>query len=417
MVAAAAEHGYAGATVARVVELAEVSRATFYQHFSSREDCFGAAYLHGLERFTRAVRAGASGSDPRRRPEAVLDALLAALDGDPAAARLILVEGLATPPALRREHEELIARVDGEIAGFLDSQPADGALQIPATALLGGVGEVLATRSLQGGLGDLPRLRQDLGRWLDAYRLPVGMRPLPQRHWQQLGSFARSVRPPAAAVPPLLPRGLSALPPVEAAAHRRERILRAAVRLIAEEGVAAASVARIASVARVPRAAFYSHFESREEALLAAQREGMQEALAAAAAAYGPKAPWPQRVLDSLRAFLAHVAEHPFRAQLEFVESYAAGRAATEHRQENRAVFALFLEEGYHQSPRGAALPRFCSEAIGAAVFALMRSRVVAGKTDRLLSLAPATGYTILAPFIGPQEAAAQVQAWSPGAR
>lgn len=415
MVEAAAERGYAGATVARVTELAEVSRATFYQHFSSREDCFQAAYRLALERVEGAVNA--ADNDLRERPETVLDALLEELSSDPALARLLLVEALATPPALRREHEELIVRVDEQIAGFLDSQPGREALQIPATALLGGVGEVLATRSLQNRIADVARLRQDLASWLDAYRLPAGERPLPQSHWQQLGRFARTVQHRPAVVPALLPRGHSALPPGEAAALRRDRILRAGERLIAEEGVAAATVARIAAAARVPRAAFYSHFESREEALLAAQREGMQEALAAAAAAYGPRAPWPERVWASLRAFLAHVAEHPFRARLEFVESYAAGRAATRHRQENRGVFALFLEEGYHQSARAAALPRFCSEAIGAAVFAMMRRLVVAGRTDRLLSLAPAIGYTVLAPFIGPQEAAAQVQAWSRGAR
>jgi AcrR family transcriptional regulator len=44
MVAAAARHGYAKASVARVIAQAGVSRATFYEQFADREECFLAAY-------------------------------------------------------------------------------------------------------------------------------------------------------------------------------------------------------------------------------------------------------------------------------------------------------------------------------------------------------------------------------------
>jgi hypothetical protein len=40
MEAIVAEQGYAGATVARVIARAEVSRTAFYECFANREDCF-----------------------------------------------------------------------------------------------------------------------------------------------------------------------------------------------------------------------------------------------------------------------------------------------------------------------------------------------------------------------------------------
>jgi AcrR family transcriptional regulator len=406
MVEAASEHGYAEATVARVVALAGVSRATFYEHFSDRDDCFRAAYRERLEVVRAAVRVAAEATTVEDRPDAIVEVLLRELVAYPDVARVILVEALGAPDGIRGDHEELIGRVDDEIAGFLDAQPQTGALQIPATALLGGVGELLATRVLAGSRQPLTQLRDQLMRWIDSYRLPRGVSPLRQSHWSELGRFSKVIRKEADESPPLLPRGRSALPPLTAAALRRRRILDATARLTALEGYSSLTVAGIAAAAKVPRSAFYSHFDGKEEVLLAAQTEGMQGAIATAAAAYSLPGPWPERIWRGAAAFLTFVAEHPDLARLDFVESYAAGRAVTLRRQQNRAVFALFLEEGYRQNPEAADLPRICSEAIGAAIFALIRKLIVEGRTERMLSILPATAYTIMAPFLDPQVAA-----------
>src|SRR3954470_22993998 len=44
MAEAASVKGYAKTTVADVIKRARVSRETFYEHFSDKEDCFLAAY-------------------------------------------------------------------------------------------------------------------------------------------------------------------------------------------------------------------------------------------------------------------------------------------------------------------------------------------------------------------------------------
>jgi AcrR family transcriptional regulator len=417
MVEAASEHGYRGATVARIVKLAGVSRATFYEHFGCREECFEAAYREEIGRVRADIRAAAEAAVPRRRPDVVVDAVLGRLAGDRSTARFVLIEALAVPPGVRQEHERLILEVDGAVAGFLDAQDPSAAIQIPSTGLIAGVADVLARRALSGRTDELPRLRTDLARWLDCYRLPDGTRPLPQHRWRELGRFARLVPSGEPTEPALLPRGRDALPEKSAAGVRRQRILDATARLSREQGYAALTVSEIATAARVPRDAFYSLFTGKQEAAMAAQTRGLQGAMAAAAAEYSPPAPWPRRVWKMVRAFLTYLGEMPHYAHLDFVESYAAGAEAVRHRQQNHMVFALFLEDGYRWQPDAPRLPQACIEAISGAVLGLVRRLIVEGKTERILSLLPAAGYTILAPFIGPEEAAAQVEALAQAAR
>ena len=61
LAAALAYHGYEDTKVTDIVELAGVSRATFYEHFESKEFCFAAAYEDGVERLAAAVEEAAQG--------------------------------------------------------------------------------------------------------------------------------------------------------------------------------------------------------------------------------------------------------------------------------------------------------------------------------------------------------------------
>ena len=415
MVEVASEHGYGGATVARVIERAGVSRATFYAHFRDREECFMAAYEAKVEVVRGALRAVGDVAEAEQLPDTVLALLLGELAADPAAARLALIEAFALPAPARSAHEELLVEVVGVASRFLDRQGPKAPLQIPAAALVLGVGQILAARTVAGTAPDVERLHRGLARWIDSYRLPEGSGPLTQARWAELARFARLVAPRERDAA-LLPRGRSAMAEEAAADARRRRIFDAIAEIAARDGYAALTVARIAEAARIPRAAFYSHFEGKADAVLATQTHGLREAMALTAAEFAPATPWPRRVWNSLGAFLANVAEKPAYARLDFVESFAAGPAAIRHRQYNQMAFALFLEDGYRQNENAERLPRICSAAIGGAVFGLMRELVVEGRIDRMLSLRPAIAYTVLGPFIGPLQAANLVQGWAQGA-
>ena len=102
-----AEKGYARTTVADVLRRARVSRETFYELFSSKEECFMSAfeeaYRYAGEAISAAPAARRTGTE---RLAAILDGYLGALASDPAAARVFLIEVYAAGPrALERRLE------------------------------------------------------------------------------------------------------------------------------------------------------------------------------------------------------------------------------------------------------------------------------------------------------------------------
>jgi len=118
MAAAMAEKGYVGTSVEDVLKRARVSRQSFYALYSSKLDCFMAAFnlagvllLKQLERASQgegegdaAERRASQGEDgAAERFERVFTAYLEALASEPGYARLFLVEVYAAgPEAVRR---------------------------------------------------------------------------------------------------------------------------------------------------------------------------------------------------------------------------------------------------------------------------------------------------------------------------
>src|SRR5207253_3634227 len=102
---AVAELGYVKTTVADILARAGVSRATFYQLFRDKEDCFIAAYELNAQFVAAAMAAeletvrAAGELDPLEKLEHVLGVFLAALRSAPALARVFLVEVYAAGPA------------------------------------------------------------------------------------------------------------------------------------------------------------------------------------------------------------------------------------------------------------------------------------------------------------------------------
>jgi AcrR family transcriptional regulator/DNA-binding MarR family transcriptional regulator len=146
----AGEIGLEGATVGRICKRASVSRRSFYEQFEDREACFFAAVERGVGGIGESVLAAYRG-EPRWREgiRAALTALLECLDGDPALARVLVVETLRGSPAVlayrKRVLDELRAAVDeGRRDGGSGAQP------VPLTAeiTVGGVLAVLHARLL-----------------------------------------------------------------------------------------------------------------------------------------------------------------------------------------------------------------------------------------------------------------------------
>jgi AcrR family transcriptional regulator/DNA-binding MarR family transcriptional regulator len=159
MVEVVNERGAGNITVARVVARSGVSRRTFYELFSDREDCFLAAFDDALQRIaavvvpayeqpTRTQRAHGW----REKIRAGLCTLLQLLDDDPGMGRLVIVETLgAGPKALERRRRVLAQVITIVDEGRLEAKRSDGPPPLTAEGIVGAVFSLIHARMLEGG--------------------------------------------------------------------------------------------------------------------------------------------------------------------------------------------------------------------------------------------------------------------------
>lgn len=116
MAEVAGERGAANATVAHVVARSGVSRRTFYEMFSDREDCLAAAFAEAVDRAGRRVR-GAYESERgwQTRLRAGIAALLLFLEDEPEMGRLLVVEALGGGPRVLAHRAEVLGMLVREV--------------------------------------------------------------------------------------------------------------------------------------------------------------------------------------------------------------------------------------------------------------------------------------------------------------
>jgi AcrR family transcriptional regulator len=144
-----AERGAPVTTIEAIVKEAGVSSVTFYEHFRGKEECFVAAFERAVEELRSAIPTGLRW--PGDAAEA-LAALLAALDAEPARARLVFVEAQKGGPQLRARYEAALDAAAAELEDPLGE------------AIVGGLAWLLRERlELGGGEGVqdlLPRMTE-----------------------------------------------------------------------------------------------------------------------------------------------------------------------------------------------------------------------------------------------------------------
>lgn len=409
MTVVAARHGYAEASVARVVKQAGMSRATFYEHFENRDDCFLAAFRRAAEPMREELGDGDGGHGEPERPRAVLGRTLALAEEHPAATRLILIEARAGDKRVRAEHEQLLDLTERAIELYLGAAAERmPPIEIPIRALLGGIGNLIGTRVFRREAGGLGELLDDLLAWFGSYALPAGRRRMTQDEWLELGAAwdgAGYESPSRQRDGRTLPRGRSALSPGQVASDHRERVVEAIAACVNERGYAATTVADLVAAAGITRGAFYEQFRNKEDAFLATQALGLERSAGLVASRFFTEASWPERVWNSAEAMIAFITDHPDLAYSTVIESYAAGPAAIRRAFESRMAYTLFLEDGYRQRPEAEAIPRIASEAIAGAIEELLRHQIVLGPTAAARNLLPQAVYVALAPFVGTEAA------------
>ena len=150
MLNAAAELGYLETNVQDVIDRAGVSRPTFYEHFSNKEDCFLAAFDTSATRLSKKVEAAVrkGGSVWRNKVRLGLEAVLKFAVREPDTARTLVVEARAASSEAVMRRVELLddfARCLDKLAQELLPDPPP---QTPVTAsgIVGGVESLLYSR-------------------------------------------------------------------------------------------------------------------------------------------------------------------------------------------------------------------------------------------------------------------------------
>jgi AcrR family transcriptional regulator len=168
MVEVVSERGYSETRVVDVIEVAGVSRKTFYELFGSKEDCFLATYdvLAGsLLSDTASGYESRPGAPWAERIAAGLGALLEHLAAHPDEARFAIVEVLAAgPKALARRDAAL-----RQFTGFLEAGRSETEVELPgitSLSLAGGVNELLYSEILRGATAQLPSRLPELMFWI-----------------------------------------------------------------------------------------------------------------------------------------------------------------------------------------------------------------------------------------------------------
>lgn len=165
MLMAASQLGYRDTNVQDVIDRAGVSRPTFYEHFSNKEDCFLAAFDTSAARLRNKVDAAArlGGDRWRDRLRCSLRALLEFAASEPETARTLIVEARAASAdaVLRRVQllEHFATCLETEVRAL---NPTANYSPITASGVVGGVESLLYSRLCKGESEDLADLLPSL---------------------------------------------------------------------------------------------------------------------------------------------------------------------------------------------------------------------------------------------------------------
>jgi AcrR family transcriptional regulator len=410
MVELIAAKGYPAVRISDLSKLAHVSPPTLYSLYADKEELFLGAY-EDIARRAASIVLGAydvKGSPQQRLPAAMRAFAELAVSEPQAISLLILGAFGAGPKALERRRETL-RRLEQGIQKSRDRGASDTAGDLTVKAILGGIREVASSRLRDGREHELPELSDALASWAASYprRPPRGLLPAPdactERRASSRDASARARRARGA-----LPSGPSDMPRQFIVKSQRERIVDATAAIVAEKGLAGLTIPEIARRANVSNQTFYAIYPSKNDAFLGAQKIGLHQALRVSVEAYDAQMPdWPRAIAASLRALLDFLASEPAHAHLALVDTFAVSPEAIKIRSVTMQGFGLYLRPGYDLAAGPRAVPEIVAEAVVGGIWQILHHYVESDGIERLPGAAPQLIYFALAPFLGPEEAAA----------
>jgi hypothetical protein len=323
-----------------------------------------------------------------------MEGLMVSLANDPQAARLALIEVYAGGPESRKRVGAAFSRLEEVLAAAFSLAPRS--LLAPRHLVAGmaaGIFRIARKTALARRCDELPDLAAAIVDW---------MATLP--HVELL-----SLHPQTSAREKARQRETEPFPndPARASGRIDEddrlRLMRAAAKLGAEEGLSSLTAPRVRAEAEVSRRRFDELFPDVRSCFL--------QAVAMTATSAANRAQrwalqydgWERRTAKMVLGLAAQAARDRDLSRLAFTEIHAAGRAGLIERDtlvsEAAAAFRATVPTAQRPS-------ELFAEASVAAAWHIARADAAAGRTRNLPTVAPLLSYFLLAPILGAREAA-----------
>jgi AcrR family transcriptional regulator len=190
---------------------------------------------------------------------------------------------------------------------------------------------------------------------------------------------------------------------------QRARILHALVAVVAEVGVARATVTAVCADAAISRRTFYAVFESLEDCFLAMMDDGYRRVDALIADAFVGERSWQDGVRNALAALLAMFDEQPVLARVWLVETLAAGPRALERRKRHIAALTRTIVARW-PAPEGVELNALAATAAMESVLGIIHTRVLSGPDEPLVELLGPLAGLVTTLYLGPGAAANEIE-------
>lgn len=401
MIEAVAASGYERTSVKQVVSLAGVSRRSFYEQFSNKQECFLATFdviaSRGAGRVSAAYRA--ANGDAQDRLHAAFGELGDAISSNRKSATLAILEApKAGAPALlrlRRASATFEQMLSGCFEHGQDTSPLPGPV---IRGIAGGLHAAMSMSLREGSPEGFPHLGDEMFRWTLLFQTPAA-KVLAERLSERARlALAQGRKPQRSANGNGNGNG-------DMRRGERERLLDQALRLAVIEGYRELSAPQIADAADVPIDAFFELFATKEECFLAALDMLGGELLALTADSDLTSADWPYAVRRTIRELMLYLAERPIYAQTIAEGAFAAGPEAIERNLRLAYGIASRLTEGAPEQARSA----LAVQGVAGALSHTVRCHVASGQIQLLSVLSDYLTYIVLTPFIGAEEAAALI--------
>jgi AcrR family transcriptional regulator len=394
MIEAVAGHGYERTSVKHIIGLAGVSRRAFYEQFANKEDCFMETFDLIVNRTIRRVNGACRASDGalEKRMRTGLRALVEELETNPKAMHLVLIDALTAGSEGQSRLRRALAASEQLLAGALHSPPGEHSPpdELPppgplVRAAVGGMRRAIFARLRDGRLESRSVLSGEMLRWTLLFATPA--------------TATLQLRP-ATGRP--LPRVVQLRRSHHTVGSKRARLLESVIDLILREPYEELSAPHIAKEARLSIDTFLNLFESPRECFVAALDMLGGNLLEAVADPALVSPQWPTAVCEAIDRLTTHLVTNPASAVTLATKTLGAGMEVIEEMITLSDEVTTLLTEG---APRRASARR-APEWISGALSHTLHTEVMAGRGHLLDTLSEYISYVVLAPYLGPEQAA-----------